>query len=235
MNKIDTKLNDILIDEKTNLIQSVKEIVEGRKSPNGLSQMIGRRFGHIWEKLVKAVIDGSENTTLGKKIYFQDYINKFLEEYFSDTTLGDCCTNNAEKLTLEVLGNLGVLKQDLCDFTIISGDKKYAIDTKWRFISNDSRKVASISASSKHIETLGYTPILLIKRPREECLKQPIDRFEKNGWIIKDSENAFALIKELTGYDLFVWINNNIDMWNELTLYHGKLEELLKPEESWKF
>ncbi len=64
--------------------------------------MIGKRFGHIGEQLVKIIIVSSENTELGEKLYFKDYINDFLKNYFIENAFEECCTNNAEKLTMDL-------------------------------------------------------------------------------------------------------------------------------------
>ncbi len=74
--------------------------------------------------------------------------------------------------------NTGTERQDLCDFTIIDGLSKYAVDTKFSLISNDSSKIRQIADSGKQLKFLGYKPILLFRTDEKRNNKTAIKRFK---------------------------------------------------------
>ena len=123
--------------------------------------------------------------------------------------------------------------QDLCDLTIEFEDKIYAIDTKYRFNSNDSNTVREIANSAIHLKQMGYIPIMLIRKNREFSHKAPINRFEKNGWKIIDGANAIEFIKSITDFNLSEFIQNDLNIWDFLKPYQDDLIRLRYGEKEW--
>ena len=124
---------------------------------------------------------------------------------------------------------------DLCDFTVITSNAECAIDPKWRFMSNDAKTVRQIAFSGRQLSNLGYQPILLIRRPRDECLASPLNRFGRNGWQVIHWDASTDFIEKQTGFDLRLWIAENIDFWSELAEFHNCLNGYQKTRDSFTF
>ena len=235
INKLKESLNQLYDGERRKILHSVEESIK-RNDPRGLEQSIGRRNGFFWESMVKQVINQLKKEQTQGMIMFSEFVDLFVNNYIDDNKLDENCSKHARAIVKKFFEVSGTEKQDLCDFVFIeSEDKKYAIDTKWRFISNDSKTVRQIAFSAIQLKALGFTPVLLIKRPRSESLKSPIDRFEKSGWVIKSDESSLSFIKESTGFDLKEWIEDKVNVWNDLSKYHPELIRFNKSESNFKF
>jgi len=235
INKLKEGLKELYESEKTKIVSSVKNSIE-QNDPRGLEQSIGRRNGFFWESMVKLAFNGLKKDQTQGMIMFTEFVDLFVNNYIDDNNLDENCSKHVRKIVKKFFEVSGTEKQDLCDFVFIQDeDKKYAIDTKWRFISNDSKTVRQIAFSAVQLKALGFTPLLLIKRPRRESLKSPIDRFEKSGWLIKSDDTALSFVKEKTGFDLKLWIDQNIDIWRDLSKYHPDLIRFNKSENNFQF
>lgn len=239
MNMKDYKELEMLLEEiyRKELIKIKASVSKytASDSSRGIAQMIGRRYGYLWEVLVKETLKISKEIKLGDKIFYKKYVDKWLD-YNLDTNMSICCIENSRKTVIKFLAeNTGTKRQDLCDFTIIDGLNKYAIDTKFSFTSNDASKIRQIADSGKQLKFLEYEPILLFRTNEGRNRKSAMKRFKKNGWNIIYGINAIQLIKDKTGFDLGKWIDDNIDIWSELNEYQSKLVMLKFGEENWKF
>lgn len=208
--------NDIFIDLKQRLeeifkveLKKLKESTEKNikeNSTDGMSQMIGRRYGHLWETLVKEILKFQNKDNIGGKVFYKDYVNKWIKVNL-DNSLNKCCIHTSEKMVRKFVSeNVASDKQDLCDFTIKYDKVKLAIDTKFRFKSNDSNTVREIANSAKHLKFMGYEPILLFRKERKNSFKTPLNRFEKEGWNLKCGQESNEFIISNTGFDLGEWI-----------------------------
>lgn len=131
--RISEQLGYIYEDEMVKLEISVDEYVSTNKS-KGVSQMIGRRYGNLWERLVKCTFENSSSSSIGDRVYYKDYVNKWIEDNVQD--MEECCKKNSETLLRKFLEeNTGTDSQDLCDFTFSHDGVNYAVDTKVRYIS----------------------------------------------------------------------------------------------------
>lgn len=232
--KLEKDLNKYIKSEKNKIKKSIDEKISSKKQ-HGYSQTIGRNYGKIWENIVKIVLKNDNNIELKNKIYYKDYVNQWIEENIA-TLDKKCCKTNSEiilKLFLEE--NTSSEMRDLCDFTFKYKNKVYAVDTKYKFNSNDSNTVREIANSGIYLKNMGYIPILLIRTNKQASQKSPILRFEKNGWEIKDDNNAIDFIKEITGYNLNNWISKNLNIWNYLKEYQVELEKLGYGKEEWNY
>lgn len=227
------KLDYIYEDEVGKLLISVDEYVADNNS-RGVSQMIGRRFGNFWERLVKCTYECSDSVELGEKVFFNDYVEKWVED--NTQNMDEQSRKASTDLIMKFLEeNTGTASQDLCDFTFEHNGKKYAVDTKVRFVSNDSNTVREIANSAHHLRYMGYIPVLLFRKPREDSLPTPIKRFEKEGWVILCSDDSGEFIVESTGLNLDDWIQHNVNIWKRLNKYHEGLRKLRFDEPEWKF
>ncbi len=232
--KIEENLKSILDKEVKKIKSSVEGYIKDDKS-KGISQMIGRRYGHMWQMMTIEIFKHSEKFKLGDRVLYKDYVNKWIDNHI-DNVDNECCIENSKKILNAFLDeNTGTDKQDLCDFTLIGNQIKYGIDTKFRFVSNDSNTVREIADSAKHLKFMGYTPILFFRKKREDSLKTPLNRFEKEGWKLLCANDAIDFIKENTGFDLGEWINNNVDIWSELKEYQDDLIRLRFDKDNWEF
>lgn len=231
--RLSEQLEYIYEDEMMKLEISVDEYVSNNKS-KGVSQMIGRRYGNLWERLVKCTFENSNEASIGDRVYYKDYVNKWIEENVQN--MDECCKRSSESLLRKFLEeNTGTDTQDLCDFTFSSDGVDYAVDTKVRFISNDSNTVREIANSAHHLKYMGYVPVLLFRKDRAESISSPIKRFEREGWIIECAEDSGKFIEKFAGNDLEEWIQDNIDVWERLKKYQEGLKRLRFDEPDWKF
>lgn len=230
---LEKELTELLNREKAKIIESTKGYFESKKV-NGIAQMIGRRYGFFWEEIVKKVLECSDVKNLGGKIYYIDFIEKWIEINMKSDN--ECCNDSSKKLLKKFLNeNTGTSEQDLCDLNFEYNDKKLGVDTKFRFISNDSNTVREIANSAKHLKMMGYKPVLLFRRERSESLSSPLKRFEKEGWTIKCGKDASDFLKKVTDFDIDEWINSNVNFWGDLKEYQKWLESKGFPKERFDF
>lgn len=235
MNNIyENNLEKIYEEEISKLISSVEGYISENKS-QGIAQMIGRRYGCMWERLVKYSFELSETVDLKEKVLHKDYVSSWIKDKV-EKYQNDCCKDNSEHLLKEFLEeNTGTPTQDLCDFTFFIKKEKYAVDTKLRFNSNDSNTVREIANSAHHLKYMGYNPILLFRREKSESQQSPIKRFVREGWDLKCGDEAMDFVEKITGNDLGLWIDKNIDIWNRLSRYQSELIKLRFGKEKWEF
>jgi len=232
--KLEQELNLFIEQEKNKIRESIKNKINKNDS-KGISQMIGRRYGFIWEKIVCITLANDNNILLKGKVYYNDFVKKWIEEN-TDDLQKECCKLNSGKILLQFLEeNTGNSTQDLCDFTFEYDDKIYAVDTKYKFNSNDSNTVREIANSARHLKNMGYIPILLLRTNRIKSQQGPILRFETNGWNIIDDNKAISFIEKITGYNLNNWIVKNLKIWEYLSEYQEDLEKLRFGKEEWKY
>ena len=222
-------------DEMDKLVASIERYVSENES-KGVSQMKGRRFGDMWERLIKSAFEDTETSEIGEKVYYKDYIDKWIEDNAGEIE-EDCCKESAKRLLMRFVEETsGTSNQDMCDFTFEHNGIRYAVDTKYRFHSNDAKTVREITNSAYHLRYMGYNPVLLMRTKREDSIDTAINRFEKAGWSIKCDKDAVSFITEFAGDELNVWIENNVDVWGRLKAYHAGLKRLrFGEEEEWKF
>lgn len=237
--------NDIFFDLKQRLegifkveLKKLKESIEKNivnDSTEGMSQMIGRRYGHLWETLVIETFKFHDKDNLKGKVFYKDYVNKWIKVNI-DGSLNECCIKTSEKMVRKFVSeNVATDKQDLCDFVVKKNKTKLAIDTKFRFKSNDSNTVREIANSAKHLKFMGYEPLLLFRKERKNSFKSPLNRFEKEGWNLKCGQEAIDFITTETRFNLGEWIEENIDIWAEIKEYQKKLKKLGFNEKKWEF
>ncbi len=232
--ELEKKLEDFIKDEKIKINTSIHKYVK-ENNQKGLSQMIGRRYGYIWEKMTSIMLENDTNINLSGKIYYNEYLRYWIKEQSLHIDK-ECCRKSSEELLVKFLEETtGTPTQDLCDYSFEYNNLKYAVDTKYRFNSNDSKTVREIANSAKHLKQMGYTPILLMKRNKIESQKSPIRKFEKEGWTILDDKKAFSFLYEITAYNLELWIRENLDIWDYLQDYHNDLEKLRYGKNEWDF
>lgn len=232
--KLNNELLEFLNVEKNKIKTSVREYILS-DNHSGIAQMIGRRYGYIWEKVVSIILKNTDTINLEAKIFYQDFVKFWINsnKFFLQN---ECCQENAEKILLKFLNeNTGTSSQDLCDFTFCNLDKNYAIDTKFKFNSNDSNTVREISNSAIHLKEMGYIPILLMRRNSIESQQSPIKRFKKSGWNVISGIEASEFIYSLTGFDIENWIKCNMNIWDCLSEYHEQLNLLRYGESAWDF
>ena len=124
----------------------------------------------------------------------------------------------------------------MCDFTFEHNGQKFAVDTKYRFHSNDAKTVREIANSADHLKYMGYNPVLLMRTKREESISTAINRFENAGWSIMCNEDAALFISNYAGKALNIWMDSNVDVWGRLSAYHEGLKQLrFGDENEWRF
>ena len=222
-------------DEMTKLEISVERYINENES-KGVSQMKGRRFGDMWERLIKSAFEISKKSIIGDKVFYQDYVDKWIDQHAGEIE-SECCKKNAKQLLMKFIEETsGTSNQDMCDFTFVNDGVSYAVDTKYRFHSNDAKTVREIANSAYHLKYMGYTPVLLMRTPRTNSIDTAINRFENAGWQIMCEKDAETCISTFAGDELNVWISSNVDVWKRLKKYRDGLKKLRFGEKSeWDF
>ena len=230
--KMLNELKDFISSEKVKISNSICSKIK-KDDQKGLSQVIGRRYGFIWEEIVKIIFKYDDKVVLRGKVFYRDFVEKWVEKNCQEFE-NECCRANSKRLLLKYISETTATDmQDLCDLTIEFKDKIYAIDTKYRFNSNDSNTVREIANSAIHLKEIGYIPIMLIRKSRECKFNIRVNRFERNGWKIIDDANAIEFIKSITDFDLSEFIKNELNIWEFLKPYQDDLIRLRYGEKDW--
>lgn len=79
-----------------------------------------------------------------------------------------------------------------------------AIDTKYRIGSGDAKTLGGFRQNAQQLINEGFTPVLLIVR--NDNLPQAIKACRNGGWEIYAGNNAYDYLKNLTQFDLQVWL-----------------------------
>jgi len=79
-----------------------------------------------------------------------------------------------------------------------------AIDTKYRVGSGDSGTLKKFKSYGKLLKERGYQPVLLIVR--EDNLNAALTAFAAGGWKVLQGRATFGYSKELSGFDLWKWL-----------------------------
>jgi hypothetical protein len=233
--KLNQLLNEICESEILKMKESVKRVIE-LENPNGLEQSIGRRNGFLWESIVKTTFGNLKPNQTKGIVLFSEFVKMFVDDYIEINNLDENCSMYVRDIVQKFFEISGTDKQDLCDFVFVKNDsEKYAIDTKWRFISNDAKTVRQIAFSAIQLKKLGFIPILLVKRPAKESLESPLKRFSKSGWLVYHDEDSLNFVKQMTDFDLKKYIEENVNKWDSLSEYHTELISFHKKNTSFEF
>ena len=119
------------------------------------------------------------------------YWSRSLGSLFQDIVVKTC-----EASRPDITPPIRVEKSEPCDF--IMG--KFAIDTKYRFGSGDSKTSKLICNDARILIDLGFIPVMLILRT--DSLASRIKAFKNAGWKVLEGDAAFDFIKTETGIDL---------------------------------
>lgn len=230
---IEERLQNIYKDEIKKIKHSVKELIESNNS-RSIAQKIGRRYGYLWECLLKETVLGCNNSILGEKIFYIEYVEEWIKANTDE--FETCCKQNSENLLKKFLSeSIDMEKSGLCDFSIIKDGIKYPIESKFSFTSNDNPKVKHIADCGKQLHYLGYKPIMLFRTNETSNRDSALKRFRKNKWNVICGQESLDFILEKTNFDLGKWIDENINVWRELEEYHKELKKLGSNENEWKF
>ena len=153
------------------------------------------------------------NSFLGQR--FEKMIGLILEDYIADP-----------------LPEGFLLKQNkqLCDYSVIFDNKKYAIEVKNRF-GTAERKVhdayLGMYDKIKLIEEGSWIPLFLIRMTDNNATA--IKKWTKKGWIIKQGNETNDFIKKYTGFDLNFYLNKiELPRIRKTPDMDGTLNEYLK-------
>ena len=94
---------------------------------------------------------------------------------------------------------------------------------------------SSDEKKAEDTDSKGTIKVAASETPHAEILEQAKPLLEKEGWDLKCGKYAIDFITKKTGFNLGKWIDQNIDIWNELKDYQDKLKDLRFDEENWKF
>jgi hypothetical protein len=88
-----------------------------------------------------------------------------------------------------------------CDLIV----RGLAIDTKYRSGNGDSGTLKKFKQYGPLLKERGYSPTMLFLR--SDNLPAAITAIKSGGWDVRMGEDSFAMIKELTGFDLLAWMS----------------------------
>ena len=119
------------------------------------------------------------------------------------------------------------------DLHFMAGQKRFVVDLKSGFGSNEKgnmNRLLVVGTIYTHIEQQDYTCMMWV-RSKEERNNNYLKTLKKSGvWEVSCGEEAYAKIKQSSGFDAAKWINANV-AWNEdllpSTLAHLKKSDLM--------
>jgi len=88
-----------------------------------------------------------------------------------------------------------------CDLIV----RGLAIDTKYRSGNGDSGTLKKFKQYGPLLKSHGYVPTMLFLR--NDNLPAAITAIKSGGWDVRMGEESFALLKELTDFDLLAWMS----------------------------
>lgn len=217
-------LSKIYKTELQKMQDSIKERCE-QNSVKGMDQMIGRRFGNFLQEIVRITFELTckEIQKTGIEISLKDIILDMISNHLKSSKISnqDEILNSLEKEISPFID----MKIGLGDFQFSTPKEQYVVEIKWRVRWNDAKTVKEHAMAAPRIISQGFVPVMLIRRPRNESFSS-LDRFEKNGWIVLTGDDCGKFIQEHTNFDLFDWIKNNVNFWNDLKQHHECLKNL---------
>ena len=196
------------------------------KSNKGMDQMIGRRFGNFFQEIVRITFeDTCKNVKkIGIEIVLKDTLLKIISNHFEPLKI----KNHDEilKLLEKEISPFIDMKIGLGDLQFSTSKNHVIAELKWRIQWNDAKTVKEHAMAAPRIISQGSLPVMLIRRPRNENRVGSLERFERNGMIVLTGDNCGAYILKNTNFDLFNWIKNNVNFWNDLKQYHNCLKNI---------
>lgn len=82
---------------------------------------------------------------------------------------------------------------------------KLAIDTKYRSGIGDSGTLKKFKQYGPLLREHGYEPVMIFLR--SDNLPAAMTAIKSGGWQIVTGDESFALIRDLTGFDLLAWMS----------------------------
>lgn len=82
----------------------------------------------------------------------------------------------------------------------------YAIDTKYRIGSGDSKTLKGFKQDGNKLRDLGYIPVILILR--NDNLSAAITACKTGNWHIYTGDDTFSFIQQISGFDLKQFLMN---------------------------
>lgn len=90
----------------------------------------------------------------------------------------------------------------------------FAIDTKYRIGSGDSKFIKQFKENHNLLVDKSYKPVLLILR--DDNLNSPINSAKKAGWSVMTNQQSFDFIFEQTGFDLKKFLDQRKKVFGKL-------------------
>lgn len=200
-----------------------------------------RRIGELWEPFCKLCWEYPLNDELSimKPIEFEKAKSKIINKFEStiknfnlnDSQLKIIKKNNDNLWDVITSGTVN-LKSDL-HFSI--GDKNYNLDFKSGFNSNEKGNVNRLLLVGKiyNLIDANYNNYILV-RSESDRNNHYLKTLENSGiWEVYAGLDSYDKIKEITGVDLKVWIDENINWLDDLNeetreyLVENELDEYL--------
>jgi hypothetical protein len=231
--KLEKKIFQIYEKQKEKMNDSILERINKGKT-NGMPQMIGRRYGHFFQEIVQTSFELTCKNVKISGIEFE--LKSIILDLISIHLKSAKITNvqNILKLLDDDIAPYIDMKIGLGDLQFSTSENHMIIELKWRVHWNDSKTVKEHTMAGRRIKSQGSIPIMLVRRPKNENYSS-LDRFEKNGWIVLTGDDCGNYILKHTGFDLFDWIKNNVNFWNDLNQHQEFFKNLQLSEKDFNF
>lgn len=231
VNKKMKELYDLLKDEsiesdinKTLMLNYTYYVVmlEARNSVWPYDNMsFSRRIGEIWEPFCKIPFSFNSYTKFYKPPTFKDFKTQFdnsvVDKFIKKFNLTIEGINELKNVVNKVwsFSESGAinLKEDL---HFEHGGKKYVVDFKSGFASNEKGNLNRLLLVAKIYSELEYPCLLFVRQ--EENNNNYLKVIENSGlWKVYRSDEVYEKIFELTGINLKEWMDINIDWKNDIS------------------
>lgn len=231
VNKKMKELYDLLKDEtiesdinKTLMLNYTYYVVmlEARNSVWPYDNMsFSRRIGEIWEPFCKIPFSFNSYTKFYNPPTFEDFktkfdksvVDKFIEEFNLTIEGINELKNVVNKIWSFSESGAINLKEDL---HFEHGGKKYVVDFKSGFGSNEKGNVNRLLLVAKIYSELKYPCLLFV---RQEENNNYLKVIENSGlWKVYRSDEVYDKIFKLTSINLKEWMDINIDWKNDISV-----------------
>lgn len=231
VNKKMKELYDLLKDEtiesdinKTLMLNYTYYVVmlEARNSVWPYDNMsFSRRIGEIWEPFCKIPFSFNSYTKFYNPPTFEDFktkfdksvVDKFIEEFNLTIEGINELKNVVNKIWSFSESGAINLKEDL---HFEHGGKKYVVDFKSGFGSNEKGNVNRLLLVAKIYSELKYPCLLFVRQEENNSYLKVI---ENSGlWKVYRSDKVYDKIFKLTSINLKEWMDINIDWKNDISV-----------------
>lgn len=182
-----------------------------------------RRVGELWEPFCKLCFTYPLNNI---RLFIPPLFSEVKQNLTTEinTYIDGLRIKNCEKIQLKKYYNKvwnlvtsGEIKLE-CDLHFIAGDRKYIVDFKSGFSSNEkgnTNRLLLVGSIYKNIEEEDYKCMIFVRSTENNHY---LTTLQNSGvWDTSCGINTYEKIREFSGFDIHSWIERYVDWMNDFT------------------